>query len=74
MQEGNNILSLSEAEFLLFLYSERDREESLNSYQGWNVWAVFGALITVVCAAYGVLVAHTGEIGKNMLPIELLSG
>lgn len=64
MQEGNNILSLSEAEFLSFLYSERDREESLNSYQGWNVWAVFGALITVVCAAYGVLVAHTGEIDR----------
>lgn len=64
MQEGNNILSLSEAEFLSFLYSERDREESLNSYQGWNEWAVVGALITVLCAAYGVLVAHTGEIDR----------
>lgn len=64
MQEGNNILCLSEAEFLSFLYSERDREESLNSYQGWNEWAVVGALITVLCAAYGVLVAHTGEIDR----------
>lgn len=64
MQEGNNILSLSEAEFLSFLYSERDREESLNSYQGWNEWAVVGALITVLYTAYGVLVAHTGEIDR----------
>ena len=41
------ITDLTDAEFLSFLYSERDREESLNSYQGWNVWAVAGALITV---------------------------
>lgn len=64
MQEGNNIISLSDAEFLSFLYSEREREESLNSYQGWNAWAVVGALITVSYAAYGVLVAHNSEIDK----------
>lgn len=34
---------MSDAEFLSFLYSERDREESLNSYRGW-IWAVVGAL------------------------------
>lgn len=63
---------LTDAEFLSFLYSERDREESLNSYQGWNVWAVVGALITVTCAAYGVLVAHQGEIDR-VRTIYLLS-
>jgi len=58
------ITDLTDAEFLSFLYSERDREESLNSYQGWNVWAVAGALITVVCAIYGILSAHIDEIDR----------
>lgn len=66
------IAELTGAEFLSFLYSERDREESLNSYQGWNVWAVVGALITVMCTAYGVLEAHTGEIDR-VRTIYLLS-
>lgn len=64
MQENIIIKGLSDAEFLSFLYSERDREESLNSYQGWNIWAVVGALITVSCVAYRVLVAHIGEIDR----------
>ena len=58
------ITDLTDAEFLSFLYSERDREESLNSYQGWNVWAVAGALITVVCTIYGILSAHIDEIDR----------
>ena len=45
-----NIIELSDSEFLSYLYAERDREESLNSYQGWNIWAIVGALVTVVCA------------------------
>lgn len=56
------IAGLSDAEFLQFLYSERDREEKLNSYQGWNMWAVIGALITVFCATYGVISTHADEI------------
>ena len=42
------ISELTGGEFLSFLYLERNREESLNSYQGWNAWVVMGALITVV--------------------------
>lgn len=61
---SKTITDLTDAEFLSFLYSERDREESLNSYQGWNVWAVAGALITVVCAIYGILSAHIDEIDR----------
>lgn len=53
------ITELSNAEFLSILYSERNREESLNSYQGWNLWAVVGAMITVACAAYGIICAYT---------------
>jgi len=59
-----SIANLTDAEFLQFLYSERDREESLNSYQGWNLWAVVGAMITVACAAYGVMSSHMGEINR----------
>jgi len=51
------VTELSDAEFLSYLYAERDREESLNSYQGWNSWAVVGASITVVCAAYGIIIS-----------------
>jgi hypothetical protein len=37
---------MSDAGFLFFLYSEKDREESLNSYQGWNIWAIISAMKT----------------------------
>lgn len=64
MEAYKNNLNLSDAEFLSFLYSEREREESLNSYQGWNLWVVVGAMITVACAVYGILCAHSGEINR----------
>ena len=35
----NRITELQDSEFLSFLYSERDREEGLVTYQGWNLWA-----------------------------------
>lgn len=58
------VTELSDAEFLSYLYAERDREESLNSYQGWNLWVVIGAMITVACAVYGIICAHMGEIDR----------
>ena len=63
MDDHNNILSMSDAEFLSFLYAEREREESLNSYQGWNLWAVIGAMIAVACAIYSIICNHQNEIG-----------
>lgn len=59
-----NVTELSDAEFLSYLYAERDREESLNSYQGWNSWAVVGALITVACAAYGIISRYITDLDK----------
>ena len=56
------VTELSDAEFLSYLYAERDREESLNSYQGWNSWAVVGALITVACGVYSIICKHQEEI------------
>ena len=50
-----NILDLSDAEFVSFLYSERDRENSLSQYQGWNNWALAGAIITVLCVLYSAI-------------------
>lgn len=61
----NIIKGMTHAEFMSFLYAERDREESLNSYQGWNIWAIIGALITVVCAGYSI-------ICKNLNVIDVL--
>ncbi len=60
----NRMEELTDAEFLSFLYSEREREENLNSYQGWNLWATVGAMITVACTAYNIICAHTGEIDR----------
>ena len=58
--KSNRITELSDSEFLSFLYSERDREESLNHFQGWNIWAVIGAMITVICTAYSIRCNHLG--------------
>lgn len=43
----SGITDLSDSEFLSFLYSERDRENSLSQYQGWNYWALVGAIGTI---------------------------
>lgn len=62
--KSNRITELSDSEFLSFLYSERDREESLNHFQGWNIWAVIGAMITVICTAYSIRCNHLGQIDR----------
>ena len=49
------IPDLSDTEFISFLYSERDRENSLSLYQGWNYWALIGAIITILSVAYSAL-------------------
>lgn len=36
--KSNRITELPDSEFLSFLYSERNREEGLANYQGWNLW------------------------------------
>lgn len=46
------ITDLSESEFVSFLYSERDRENSLSQYHGWSDWALIGAIITVLGIIY----------------------
>lgn len=62
--KSNRITELQDSDFLSFLYSERDREESLNHFQGWNLWAVVGAMVTVACAAYSIICNHLGEIDR----------
>lgn len=51
----STIPDLSDTEFISFLYSERDRENSLSLYQGWNYWALIGAIITILSVAYSAL-------------------
>ena len=63
-KESLKINELSGGEFLSYLYAERDREESLNHFQGWNIWAVVGAMITVACATYSIICNHLGEIDR----------
>lgn len=49
---NSHIINLTEAEFISFLYSERDRENNLNQYHGWNNWVLIGALISTICVLY----------------------
>lgn len=60
--KSNRITELQDSDFLSFLYSERDREESLNHFQGWNLWAVVGAMATMICTLYGILCKYHAEI------------
>ena len=48
------VTDLTEAEFLSFLYSEREREESLIQWQGWNNWALVGAFVAVMWNAFTI--------------------
>lgn len=45
-------LNLSGSEFLDFLYNERDRERSYDSFHGWNNWVLVGAIVTISCWLY----------------------
>lgn len=54
--EKNRLIErLSESEFLSLLYSERERENSLNQVPGWSRWAILGVWVTVFCTAYVIL-------------------
>lgn len=49
------ISDMSDSEFLSFLYSERDRENSISEYHGWNNWALVGSIITIACFVYATV-------------------
>lgn len=51
-EKKTRIPELSDSEFISFLYAERDRENNLSQYQGWNYWALIGAIITILSVAY----------------------
>ena len=70
---SKRIVNLSDSEFLSFLYSERNREEDLNSYQGWNIWAIAGAIITVICTCYAIISNNINSISPLRL-VYILSG
>lgn len=53
-EKGDLISEISDSDFISFLYSERDRENSLSQFQGWNNWAIVGAVVTIVCTIYAI--------------------
>lgn len=55
MEEKLHIGNLADSDFISFLYSERERENSLSEFHGWNNWALAGAIVTVICSGYAVL-------------------
>lgn len=58
MEDKKHIANLPESEFISFLYSERDRENSLSEFHGWNNWALAGAIIPAICSGYAILKIH----------------
>lgn len=61
-EDSKRVTELFEGEFLSFLYAERDREYSLRQYQGWNIWALVGALVAVGCAIYQLIKGYQDSI------------
>lgn len=54
MEEKQHIGNLTDSEFISFLYSERERENSLSEFHGWNNWALAGAIVTVICSGHAI--------------------
>lgn len=50
----NLISEMSDSDFIGFLYSERELENSFCLFQGWNNWAIAGVVVTVVCTIYTI--------------------
>lgn len=46
---------LSNNEFLSFLYTERDRQESKSGAPGWSIWALAGSAFALVFFVYNTL-------------------
>ena len=63
-RKESKVAELSDAEFVSFLYAERERENSLSRYQGWNIWALAVAIVTVVCTAYSIVKANPASINS----------
>ena len=61
------ISDLTDAEFMSFLYSERDREDSLSQWQGWNNWALAGAFVAVMWTAYSIWKNHCYVEGYDVI-------
>lgn len=55
MENNKHISDLSDSDFLSFLYSERERENNLHDFHGWNNWALVGAIVTIICTGYAIL-------------------
>ena len=61
------ITDLTDAEFLSFLYSERDREGRLSRWQGWNNWALVGAFVAVMWTTYSIWKEHCYVRGYDVI-------
>jgi hypothetical protein len=53
-EQSKHILGMDDSDFLSFLYAERDRENSLSQFQGWNNWALVGAFVAAACAGFSI--------------------
>ena len=62
MNIPKSISNLTDAEFLLFLYSEKDREQSLSQFQGWNSWTLADAYATVLWTVYAICSEKTYRV------------
>ena len=66
-EQSKKICDLDEAGFLSFLYSERDRENSLSQLQGWNNWALVGAFVASLCAGFSTIKDSNSFLWTDLL-------
>ena len=68
-----DINKMSHAEFLSFLYSERDREISNKYMPGWSNWVLIGAMVSFLTITYNLLKSNAFKVQESVF-ILLLSG
>lgn len=68
-----DINKLSRAEFISFLYSERDREISNKYMPGWSNWVLIGATFSFLTITYKLLKSNAFKVQESVF-ILLLSG
>ena len=66
-EQSKHIIDLPVADFLSFLYSERDRENGLSQHAGWNNWALVGAFVAIVSAGYAIVKASNSFNWKDVI-------
>lgn len=62
MNNLKSLSKLSDAEYLSFLYAERERNKSKESKSGWSIWAIIGSVFALICYTYNLLKTRNDDV------------